>query len=277
MAWYTTRDLAEFSAATGDFLRVRPVANTMLLTVTESLSARGGRSFSDVPPRYGWWRSDGGGVAGAFLQTPPYPALLSDVPPEAVAPLVRTLAGVDRISAERTLAEALAQEWRRSGITSRTEMNLRLYRLDGLTPPEPGPAGRARSAEPADRDFLLSWYEVLMRELHAPDVDPAQELDDRLGYRGITLWEVDGQPVSLAGRTRPAAGMVRIGPVYTPERWRRRGYGAAVTAAASQAARQLAGEVVLFTDLANPTSNGIYQKLGYRPVHDRVLLAFDGA
>ena len=48
-----------------------------------------------------------------------------------------------------------------------------------------------------------------------------------------------------------------------------------VTAAVSQAALG-AGvrEVVLYTDLANPTSNALYQRLGYRPVEDRVIFSF---
>jgi predicted GNAT family acetyltransferase len=63
--------------------------------------------------------------------------------------------------------------------------------------------------------------------------------------------------------------------VYTPSEHRRRGYGAAVTAAATRDAQDAgASEVVLFTDLANPTSNGVYLRLGYHPVEDRVMLAF---
>jgi RimJ/RimL family protein N-acetyltransferase len=31
---------------------------------------------------------------------------------------------------------------------------------------------------------------------------------------------------------------------------------------------------VLYTDLANPVSNALYQRLGYRPVEDRVMLSF---
>jgi predicted GNAT family acetyltransferase len=76
----------------------------------------------------------------------------------------------------------------------------------------------------------------------------------------------------MAGRTRPVAGMVRVAPVYTPRELRGRGYAAAATAAVSREALRLAGEVLLFTDLDNSTSNALYQRLGYRPVHDRVLV-----
>jgi predicted GNAT family acetyltransferase len=71
--------------------------------------------------------------------------------------------------------------------------------------------------------------------------------------------------------------MARDGPVYTPPDQRGRGFGAAVTAAVSQGALEAgAEEVLLFTDLANPTSNRIYQRLGYRAFEDLVVLLFEG-
>jgi predicted GNAT family acetyltransferase len=79
----------------------------------------------------------------------------------------------------------------------------------------------------------------------------------------------------MAGVSRPAAGMVRVAAVYTPPDRRGRGYGGAVTAAVSRAALDGgATDVVLFTDLANPTSNALYQRLGYRPVEDRTVMEF---
>ena len=73
--------------------------------------------------------------------------------------------------------------------------------------------------------------------------------------------------------TQPAGGLARIRPVYTPPELRGHGYGGAATAAVTQAALDGGAEgVVLFTDLANPTSNTLYQRLGYRPVSDWVVL-----
>ena len=79
----------------------------------------------------------------------------------------------------------------------------------------------------------------------------------------------------MAGRSRATAGMVRVGPVYTPPEHRARGYATAATFHASRAALDAgAREVVLFTDLANPTSNALYQRLGYLPLEDRLALLF---
>lgn len=81
--------------------------------------------------------------------------------------------------------------------------------------------------------------------------------------------------MSLAGVTRQVVGMIRVGPVYTPPELRGHGYASAVTADVSRRAREAgADEVLLYTDLANPTSNSIYQNIGYRAVEDRVVLAF---
>ncbi|MFC7479146.1 GNAT family N-acetyltransferase [Luedemannella flava] len=100
-------------------------------------------------------------------------------------------------------------------------------------------------------------------------------VDAHLTEGGLTVWEADGTPVAFAGHRRAIAGTSRLGPVYTPAEHRRRGYGAAVTVAAAQAARAAgATEVVLFTNLANPTSNGVYLRVGFRPVGDRVVIAF---
>ena len=93
----------------------------------------------------------------------------------------------------------------------------------------------------------------------------ATKIADRLLY----LWDVGGVPVSLAGGTRPGVHCISVGPVYTPPEHRCRGYASACVAALSQHLLDAGWEFcTLFTDLANPTSNSIYQKIGYRPVCD---------
>ena len=102
-------------------------------------------------------------------------------------------------------------------------------------------------------------------------------VDGRLTFGGLVFWEHDGAPVSLAGWAKPAAGLARIGPVYTPPELRGRGFGAAVTTAVTQAALDGgAGGVLLFTDLSNPTSNTLYQRLGFAPVTDWIVIRFTG-
>ncbi|MBU3868971.1 GNAT family N-acetyltransferase [Streptomyces sp. 4503] len=283
MAWTVTYDLDEFRAAAGDFLGARPARHTTLLTVVSSLVAGGSGRYGEQPPVYGWWAGEGS-VEGAFLCTPPYPPLLSPLPGEAARALARTLAGdgeqkITGVNAGRETAETFATAWTDlTGAVSDVEQNHRLYRLSTLTPPDPAPPGRPRTATAADRDLLLTWCEGFARETDVLRGDVAAVVDDKLSYDGITLWELDGRPVACAGISRTVAGMARVVLVYTPPELRGRGYAGAATAAVSRAARA-AGvrEILLFTDLGNPTSNALYQRLGYRPLEDHVVLSFTSA
>jgi RimJ/RimL family protein N-acetyltransferase len=280
MAWTLTDDLNDYIAVAGGFLRSRPVQNTIQLSVAETLRARGASAFGEAAPLFGWWRAGGGEITAALLHTPPHPVLLTRLPEGSAEPLAEALAGRHRplpgITAAEGDAAAFAAAWSRlTGESFRESRRSRLFRLGQLQPPDPGPRGTARVATTADRAWLESWFAAFAQEIGEGMGRPADAVDDRLSYRGLTLWEAGGAPVSLAGRHRSAAGTVRVAPVYTPPEHRRQGYAGAVTAAVSQAALDDgADHVVLFTDLANPTSNALYQRLGYRPVEDRVVLQF---
>ena len=92
----------------------------------------------------------------------------------------------------------------------------------------------------------------------------------------LFVWEVDGAVVSMAAVTVAQDGVSRVGLVFTPAENRKRGF--ASVCVASLTARELAtpGRTrMLYTDLANPTSNSIYQQVGYRRVGDAVELSFE--
>ncbi|WP_407562781.1 GNAT family N-acetyltransferase [Streptomyces sp. 184] len=280
MSWTTTHDLDTFTDAAGLFLRAEPAPHTILLTATTALGAAGLDRFGDGAPEFGWWRAPGGQVAGAYLHTPPHPVLLGRMPATAAAELAELRAAggspTPGVNAGRAAAEAFAGAWTaRTGTAGTVEERHRLYRLGELVPPDPAPPGHARPGTGDDGDLLVEWTRQFSAEAGTGAGDPARAVADRLAYGGATLWEDGGRPVSYAGITRTVAGMARVAPVYTPPPLRRRGYGAAVTAAVSSAARA-AGvrDVLLFTDLANPTSNALYQRLGYEPVEDHLVISF---
>ncbi|MEV7520959.1 GNAT family N-acetyltransferase [Streptomyces sp. NPDC091371] len=273
MTWTFSSDLAAYLSAAGPAVAAQPVANTVLLTVADGLERRGPSAFGSAEPFFGWWTDADGTVSGGLLCTPPYPLLLSTVPEEAVRALGAALAteprlaGLPGINARRPDAEALAAAW---GRPTRYAEEIRLYRLAGLVAPDPAPPGRARPADEADLPLLLKWTEAFHQEADVPGPASEAALRDRISYGGILLWEDGGTPVSLAGFNRPIGSAARVGPVYTPPQARCRGYAAGVTHAVSEAAYAAgASEVLLFTDLANPTSNGVYLRLGYIPVEDR--------
>jgi RimJ/RimL family protein N-acetyltransferase len=278
MAWMLTRDLDTFAGMAGDLLRADPVRHTVPLTLLATLRASGPSAFGDDPPRYGWHASDGGTVDGAFLQSPPFPVLVAALPAGSAPDLIGLLAEDGALAAAANVSSAdeaaVSAAWAMAtGGGATVAQRRRLHRLERLVPPDPAPPGAARVAGPGDRELLIEWSAAFDAEAHTQARDNERTVDDRLSHAGLTLWEAGGEPVAMAGRTREAAGVVRVAGVYTAPAHRQRGYGAGVTAAVTQAALDAgASAIVLFTDLANPTSNALYRRLGYRPVQDRVLL-----
>jgi len=281
MAWQLTENLETFVTTAGGFLRARAAANTIMLTATELLRAKGAGAFGDVTPLFGWLAAPGGTVAAAFMHTPPYPVVLTDMAEAAAAELAADLAGrgyqAPGVNATPGPGAAFAAAWHeRTGQPAHTGLRMRLYALDTLLPPDPPPPGTARTADATDRGLLLAWLDAFQDEAQPAGPNESERVvDDGVGWGGLVLWEHEGRPVSLAGRRRAAAGQARVGPVYTPPDLRGRGFGGAATAAVTQAALDDGAEgVVLFTDLGNPTSNTLYQRLGYRPISDWAVIRF---
>jgi len=272
MAWHLTGDPDEFWSAASKFLRSRPVEHSLPLTLTDTLRTRDLHHYGPEDPLFGWCES-AGEVVGACLQTPPHPLLIVG---DASAELATTLAGRPLSAINTVAGDAFAGAWQQlTGTTASVTRQTRLFRLGTFTPPSPPPPGRPRVAQAADRELLVGWLTAFHKELGEHPGNPARTVEDKLSYGGLTVWEVDGDPVSLAGATRPEDGVVRVAPVFTPAEQRGHGYAAGATAAVTQAALDAgANDVVLFTDVANPTSNALYQRLGYRPIEDRVVMEF---
>jgi predicted GNAT family acetyltransferase len=236
------------------------------------------------PELEGWIVRDGGRIAGVAVRTPPYNLVLArplhDLALEALAASISSeLPGVVGAVPE---VDAFTERWAaRHDVTATVRFEQRIYALERLLPARPTD-GRFRLAGAKDRALVIGWtHDFAAEALHGDDGDAGRterSVDARLDPAspgGIGLWEVDDGPVSLAAFGGPTPNGMRIGPVYTPPAHRGRGYGSAVTAAVS---RLLLDRGVrfcfLYTDLANPTSNAIYVRIGYEPVCDSRELAF---
>ena len=122
----------------------------------------------------------------------------------------------------------------------------------------------------------MRWYTAFQEETPTPSTDVLPLVRERLDDRRLWLWEdAAGVVASLAARTAAVAGVARIAPVYTPPEHRRHGYGTAVTAACTaDALARDAERVVLYTDLADPSANAMYQRIGFRPIGGRRVVRF---
>jgi predicted GNAT family acetyltransferase len=137
-----------------------------------------------------------------------------------------------------------------------------------------GVPGEVVVAQPDEMTALLAWHEQFAIDAGLPMHDMESSIRSRLDAAALLWWNVDGEHVSLAGHTQPVAvpgGSVgRIGPVFTPHQHRRHGYASALTAAVVRRMLPGCSTVMLFADTANPTSNGVYERLGFRPVAEVV-------
>jgi uncharacterized protein len=278
-------DARAFLDTAGPFLERREAEHNLLFGIAENLVKDPGRPMTG-PPLFAVVRRDSEIVA-AGLMTPPFNIVLSCTDdPDSMPALARRLAHGDvqipGITAPRDVARAFADAWTAThGQTAHETMAQRIYRLQRVTPPREVP-GLLRVADARDRDVLIDWcHAFLLEALERPRPDEARDIVDgalRSGTRIFYLWEHDGRPVSMAGVTGPTPHGIRIGPVYTPPEARGRGFGSAVTAAASQAQLDQGRRFVfLFTDVTNATSNKIYQAIGFEPVIDIDQWSFEPA
>ena len=265
--------VGDFLEAAGPFLVAREAEHCLILGVTSNLRDAP-EEFAAAP--YLATVSAGGRIVAVAMQTPPFNLVLSEIDdPAAISCLADDLADRDLPGAlgpvehVRAFVEARTA---RGGLPARLHISERIFRLTEVRSPTPLAAGRLRAAGSADRALVLDWIGAFHREALEPvTASELAALTDRwLGGHGRTLylWE-DGEVVSLAGIGSPTPNGLRIGPVYTPPERRRHGYASALVAAMSQGALDTGRRFCfLFTDLANPTSNHVYQSIGYVPVRD---------
>jgi uncharacterized protein len=273
------KDVGGFLDVAGTFLVAREAEHNLILGICSNMR-EAPDAFSGEP--YLAVVTDGEVVVAAAIQTPPHRLVLSEVgDPAAIGILAadvldRDLPGVlGPVEHVRAFADALAAL---GGPPSRLEVSERIFRLTTVRPPSAIP-GRSRMAVASDRDVMVAWTVAFMREALGDD-DPTEgeAMADRwLARRERTLyvWE-DGEVVSLAGVGGPTPNGIRIGPVYTPPESRRRGYASALVADVSQAELDAGRRFCfLFTDLANKTSNHVYESIGYEPVRDVDVYRFE--
>jgi hypothetical protein len=268
---------ADFLAAAGPWLAEREAEHNLILGI--AATAR------DNPGMYldPWFAlvTDGNRPVAAALRTPPWNLVLSEVDePAALDLLVANLAGAELpgVVAAPDVATGFALRWAAAnGGRFTVGMEERIFELTELIPPLPV-SGAMRAATSDDRPLLIAWITAFAQEALGDDDASrvASQVDDWLTGRGrnLWLWE-DGGPRSLTGAGGETPNGIRIGPVYTPPDERGRGYASALVAAVSQAQLDAGRRFCfLYTDHTNPTTNKIYQAIGYRPVTDALRIDF---
>ncbi|MFG2675845.1 GNAT family N-acetyltransferase [Streptomyces sp. NPDC048445] len=276
--WQLTEDVEDFLARAGNFLRSRPVLHNTPLTDIEKLRTCGAKAHGGQATVFGRLEA-GGEIRAIFYRAPNGRLTLTPLSATQIVTLVGHLAGLGHypssVIADHDTAVAFAEAWRqRTGAATASFWRTHLYRLGTLTAPQPQPQGRGRRVGEEEQEHVVRWCREFCvgaaESASVAAIDAGSWVSTRFADKDFTFWETSGGvPVSMAGSTPTVGGMVRVDPVYTPAHLRGRGYAGAVTVEVSRAALAAgATDIVLFADPTNPTSNALYQRIGYVHVVD---------
>lgn len=269
-------DLDLFSTHIRHFLESHEAANGLALgllaKVTASTLSRGKKSFLATVEA-----EDVIDLVGFFVEHDLKNLVLS-VGDVKAAPLLAKSALESRLDfngfvGPKDIVEAFVAEWHRLGGTPcRLGMAQRIYKITKVMIPE-NIEGECRRVTMQDLDLMHEWEYAFCCEAVPHDgitrEQARKNAENRIHVAQPYFWCVKGQPVSMAVLQRPTPRGISVGLVYTPPELRGHGYASAITAAVSRIGLEMGKDFcVLYTDLTNPTSNSIYQRIGYVPVCD---------
>lgn len=259
-----------------DLVAANPVAYSVFSTVTGSVLRE--------PSRYDdphWYVvEDGRGSAVLVtMHTDPHPLHVPQWVPGALTALGENLAGADvrvaGVNGPKDAALEFADAYLgATGGRIRGRDGMGVYDLPVPTRLPWPVRGEHRMADVSHLELLSSWVEAFQQETGGQDVDATATVRRQLEVGNVSLWVVDGRPVSMCWASAPYGGVVRVSGVFTPRSERGHGYASAIVAEASRRQQADGHLCMLYTELANPTSNKIYRAIGYRHLGDDLRLTF---
>ena len=250
----------EFLELTSGFRAAEPYLTNVIGSIAVGVVS--GREYESCH----WWIArEGSEIAGIAVRTAPHNLVLSPMEDAALAALAASvtktfphLPGVSGAPAHSAAFERLLRP-----AESKVTMQDVVYIMRDFTPATAPGASRRTNA--SDADMLLEWSQLFAKDAGIPIFKAAAAVDRLLAAGWI--WEVDGEPTAMAGHAflvgEPGSVVGRVGPVFTPMQHRRRSYGAAVTSAVVEHLQGVCDHIMLYADALNPTSNGVYQRLGF--------------
>ena len=269
---------AAFLAAAGPTLQQTEIENALILGVASDLAEAASRGEPATDPYFACARERDRILICAFRSLPNKVGVTHAFDPSAIevlaedvrqaCPMIHQIVGP-----EPTIGPFVRNVARLLGVSMRVHRKSRLHALRAVRPLENAPPGGLRPARESDLELLARWIEGFLSDVHE-DGDPVSIASRRIRDGKLFVWE-DGTPVSIAAASGKTPTGIRVNLVYTPPELRGRGYATSCVAALSRLLLDSGNEYCcLHTDLANPTANRIYRRIGYEPVCDATVYAF---
>ncbi|HSP21945.1 MAG TPA: GNAT family N-acetyltransferase [Planococcus sp. (in: firmicutes)] len=223
-------------------------------------------------------------IVAVCLMTPPHPLQLisfnghTGLEKSIAEKMMGSGILVDSIIGDRQTAEAFARAWsEKKEVVIEEVMNQGLYRADSVNRKLTKSPGAWRVASSKDAPLLEEWMLLFERDTGIAASTPAEaarKIDGFLERKEVFVWEDRGEVVSCMKKARPSKHGITVSFVFTPAKYRGRGYARTLVAEVTEELLEEYDFVMLYTDLANSTSNKIYQEIGYEQIANPVHLKF---
>jgi uncharacterized protein len=274
---------ADFLAQAGKFLLKDEAHYGLIMGIANSVKENPNRYGTETP----WFCSVsadlkatsrlGAEMYAAAMRTPPYMVILAYfsgsldiIANELVTAVSRKYKTVPGVVGDKKLADVFAGKWcGKYGLKVVHSQVQKVYKLVKVNDIPMSP-GKLRPAVETEKELVKKWahgfhLDCFGEKSRNPEGDPSAHL----AQGDIFFWETDGKPVSMAMKSRATEKGMSVGGVYTPPELRGKGYATSCVAELSRLILQ-SGKMfcTLYTDMANPTSNTIYKKIGYVEIAD---------
>lgn len=221
-----------------------------------------------------------------FQMTPPHPLNIVIID-EAKQDAILTLAVEEFLKRDihipavvglKSTVFAFAEKWQNlNQCDTKILMDQGLYRLDKVDLTLENSPGNWRFATKDEAPLIEEWFHGFNQDAGLPKAEH-EEIQKKVAQflegQEVFFWENNGKVVSMMKKARPSDHGVTVSFVYTPPEERRKGYARTMVAACSQELLKSYNFCVLYTDMLNPTSNKIYQEVGYQKIADSVHIEF---
>ncbi len=263
-------DAEQFQEKAGSWLAQKEVQNNSCLIVVSNLLSK---PVSERQEHYFWVVEREGEVVGTAFWTPPYKFTVSEMDKESLIALANALRDshphIPGVGGPKEPAKHFSHFWNlKTQKSPLLEHSMRIYQLEKVTSVPLSPGGLQKAQE-KDTEFLAEWLRQFGAEISmSEEVDERKLAENYIREQRLFVWE-DGEYRAMAACAGNSLNGVRVNMVYTPAEFRGKGYATSLVAALSRKILESGKKFCcLYTDLLNPTSNSIYQKIGYEPVCD---------
>jgi hypothetical protein len=264
-------DPAQFLEHGKQFLEAREAENNLILGISSWLAAHPERI--EHRPYFAIVEEDER-IEAAAMMTPPYKLVLTRADTRTLARIIDDLLKrrivLPGVNGPGETSLAFARRWAEKNTCKYSlHRSLRIYQLSRVIPPRPV-GGQMRLALAPETDVLVQWALNFGNDIGEPQSpkQAAETVELLIKDERLFVWYDEGLR-SMAAWSGPTAHGIRVNLVYAPPEFRGRGYASACVAAVSQAMLNSGRRFCyLFTDLSNPISNHVYQRIGYVPVRD---------